>query len=83
MYLLVYVELVGLMCLWMLVAGSIPPQIENATLMEFIYLSNNYLTGPIPTTLNHLSVMYVLYLDNNYLTGAIPSSLGSLGHMQE
>jgi hypothetical protein len=56
--------------------GSIPPELGNLNLLEFLLLNNNHLTGEIPKTFENLSSLLGCNFSYNELTGSLPS--GSL-----
>ncbi len=62
-------------------AGVIPPEIGDLTMLKGLNLATNHLTGSIPTQLGTLSSLQGLKLANNQLSGSIPTSLGNLGSL--
>jgi Leucine-rich repeat (LRR) protein len=58
--------------------GTIPPDLDSLTKLEWLALNSNRLTGTIPPRLGNITTLYWLYLDYNQLTGSIPASLGKL-----
>jgi hypothetical protein len=60
--------------------GALPDSISDLSSIEWISLSNNFLTA-IPATIGDLDAMTYLYLDGNQLT-ALPESIGDLINLQ-
>jgi Leucine-rich repeat (LRR) protein len=58
--------------------GTIPPEIENLTNLNWLELSSNQLTGSIPPELSNLTNLTRLSLGYNQLTGEIPPELDNL-----
>ena len=63
--------------------GSIPPELDSLTKLEWLGLNTNQLTGTIPPRLGNLTTLYWLYLDYNQLTGSIPAQLGNLVNLTD
>ena len=59
-------------------AGTIPVELGNLSILRVLVLANNEVTGSIPTELASLSELTVLDLSGNGLTGGIPAELGDL-----
>ena len=59
-------------------AGSIPDEIYNLSMLRQMDLNDNRLTGSISPRIGQLAAMDFLQLQNNQITGTIPSELGSL-----
>ncbi|URE00013.1 LRR receptor-like serine threonine-protein kinase [Musa troglodytarum] len=59
-------------------SGSIPPDIGNLTLLQFLNLSHNHLQGQLPPELGNLLHLESLRLGSNRLTGEIPAEMGAL-----
>jgi Leucine-rich repeat (LRR) protein len=57
--------------------GSISPEIESLSQLQFLYLDNNQLTGTIPR-LGSLSQLKSLDLNSNQLTGSLATELSSM-----
>ncbi|CUG87398.1 GP46-like surface antigen, putative [Bodo saltans] len=57
--------------------GTIPPELGNATELEFVDFSMNSLSGTLPTELSFCQQLNTLYLHSNVLTGTIPSTYAS------
>jgi len=51
--------------------GSIPNEIMNLRLLQYLYLDNNELVGSIPAALWQMPSLENLYLDRNKLSGSI------------
>ncbi|CAH1424581.1 unnamed protein product [Lactuca virosa] len=51
-------------------------------LLQFLDLSDNFLTGKLPDCLWHFKDLKVLNLGNNYLSGMLPASLGYLVQLE-
>ena len=62
-------------------SGTIPPELENLSMMRTLSLSDNQLTGSIPAELANNSYLRDLWLSNNQLSGSIPPELGSLSYL--
>jgi len=62
-------------------SGSIPPQLEDLSSLERLYLNSNQLSGGIPPELGDLSNLQQLLLDSNQLSGSIPPQLGALSNL--
>jgi hypothetical protein len=60
---------------WARVAGSIPAELSNCSMLQWLSLSDNNLTGTIPPSLFNLPRLGVLQLGNNKLTGVIPPEI--------
>ena len=61
--------------------GTIPPEIENLTNLNWLELSSNQLTGSIPPELSNLTNLTRLSLGYNQLTGEIPPELDNLSNL--
>ncbi|KAL3910311.1 MAG: hypothetical protein SGARI_002188, partial [Bacillariaceae sp.] len=63
--------------------GTIPPEIQHLSKLDFLDLQDNALTGSLPTDLQALTLLKFLDLNMNQLTGSIPHWLGeSLEQLQ-
>jgi len=62
-------------------SGSIPPQLEDLSSLERLYLNSNQLSGGIPPELGSLSNLTQLTLYSNQLSGSIPPELGTLSNL--
>ncbi|XP_023742066.1 receptor-like protein EIX2 [Lactuca sativa] len=51
-------------------------------LLQFLDLSDNFLTGQLPDCVWHFKDLKVLNLGNNYLSGMLPTSLGYLVQLE-
>ncbi|MCP4220554.1 MAG: S8 family serine peptidase [bacterium] len=58
--------------------GSLPVQLANIGLLDWLELSGNNLSGSIPPVLGNLGELGILELDNNVLSGSLPAQLGNL-----
>ena len=56
----------------MRLAGTIPADLGNLSMLTSLNLRNNGLTGSIPPSLNNLTRLETLLLHDNALTGSIP-----------
>jgi hypothetical protein len=52
--------------------STIPSNYGHLTLLEELFLGNNFLTGNIPTTFAQLSYLTKLTTRNNFLQGPVP-----------
>ena len=62
--------------------NSLPPELVNLALLEWLDLSSNDLRGQIPEALGNLRNLVDLDLSDNGLSGNIPASLGSLTNLE-
>jgi Leucine-rich repeat (LRR) protein len=62
--------------------GTIPPEIQHLTKLDFLDLKDNDLSGSIPSALKELPLLYYLDLKFNQLTGSIPHFLGDLQRLK-
>jgi Leucine-rich repeat (LRR) protein len=63
--------------------GTIPPEIQHLSKLNFLDLSSNGLSGALPSELKKLTLLKFLHMDANQLTGTIPAWLGnSLGNLK-
>lgn len=62
-------------------AGSVPPELAQLSMLQILNISYNRLTGGIPPELAGLSQLVVLVLGRNDLTGRIPPELGRLSRL--
>src|SRR5262245_30415157 len=58
------------------VAGEMPSEIGNLHNLNYIGVSNSYLTGLIPSTIFNSSSIESIVLNQNQFTGHLPSSIG-------
>jgi Leucine-rich repeat (LRR) protein len=58
--------------------STIPPEISEMTLLEFLSLENNNLMGSIPPEISKLKALTTLYIYNSKLTGSIPPEISKL-----
>ena len=72
----------GIVRVYRLLDGSIPPELGDLEKLEQIQLTGNRLTGTIPSTLAALGDLEILYLQGNDLTGPIPPELGGLSSLR-
>ncbi|KAG7367594.1 two component regulator [Nitzschia inconspicua] len=61
--------------------GSLPTQLGELTLLEYLSFASNDLTGTIPTQLGELSNLVQAELYDNQLTGTIPTELSTMTSM--
>ena len=59
-------------------AGPLPAQLEDLTLLTHLDLGWNSLSDSIPSEIGNLTFLGHLQLNNNALNGTIPTSLGNL-----
>ncbi|CAA2964542.1 probable LRR receptor-like serine threonine-kinase At1g56140 [Olea europaea subsp. europaea] len=60
------------------VAGPIPNELWNLTLLDDLDLRQNYLTGPLPASVGNLTRMQYMSFGINALSGVVPKELGKL-----
>ena len=60
-------------------AGPLPPEIQQLSALQRLYLFKNRLTGPVLAVLGQLGALTELDLGMNQLIGSIPVELGQLG----
>ncbi|KAK9666862.1 hypothetical protein RND81_14G216800 [Saponaria officinalis] len=63
------------------ISGRIPPELGDATKLQYLDLSSNRLFGGIPKELGSLKSLFYVSLSNNKLTGIIPRELGYLSNL--
>lgn len=63
--------------------GTIPEQLADAEMLEWLWLSDGQLKGPIPASLGSLANLKRLYLFRNQLTGGIPPEFKDLQSLEE
>ena len=63
--------------------GTIPPEMENFSNLEYLFLGHNLISGTIPPELGNLSNLKYLYLWGNQLSGEIPPELGNLSSLEK
>lgn len=61
----------------------IPEILGQASALNQLILSENFLTGNLPTAFGLLCELQILYLDNNYFSGTIPSEFDALTGLKE
>ena len=64
-------------------SGSIPPQLESCTALEYLNLSGNSFEGPLPYSLGKLLYIRSLDVSSNQLTGKIPESMQLSSSLKE
>ncbi|CAD6219227.1 unnamed protein product [Miscanthus lutarioriparius] len=64
------------------ISGTIPPSIGNLTLLEFLYMQDNFISGGIPLALSNLTSLKVIEMSANKLTGQIPAELSNLRNIE-
>ena len=62
-------------------SGTLPSSLGQLTLMEKIYLTNNFISGTIPPSLGNMLRLDELDFGENQLSGTVPKSLGDLPRM--
>ncbi len=63
-------------------AGDIPAEIGQLSMLRSLHIWHNQLTGQIPVELGQLANLQSLGLGDNQLTGEIPSELGQLANLR-
>jgi Leucine-rich repeat (LRR) protein len=58
------------------ISSSIPTELGNLILLDWLDLYSNFLTGTIPTEIGAFTKMQVLRIFDNFLAGVIPSEVG-------
>ncbi|XP_073107620.1 probable LRR receptor-like serine/threonine-protein kinase At1g56140 [Elaeis guineensis] len=61
--------------------GTIPEELQNLTYLNYLALSQNYLTGPLPAFIGNMTELQSLYVGANALSGTIPKELGKLQNL--
>ncbi|KAA3456018.1 putative LRR receptor-like serine/threonine-protein kinase [Gossypium australe] len=69
-------------CSWVAVSGSISPQIDALSSLEYLDLSHTGLTGELPQSLGKLTRLKELNLSRNFVEGSIPSGWGNLKNLK-
>ncbi|XP_022893704.1 probable LRR receptor-like serine/threonine-protein kinase At1g56140 [Olea europaea var. sylvestris] len=64
------------------VAGPIPNELWNLTLLDNLDLRENYLTGPLPAFLGNLTRMQYIYFPSAGVSGPIPRTVSNLTSLQ-
>mmetsp|Transcript_21982 Transcript_21982/g.51758 ORF Transcript_21982/g.51758 Transcript_21982/m.51758 type:complete len:919 (-) Transcript_21982:101-2857(-) len=54
------------------IQGSIPTNIDDLSLLQILYLHNNFFGDVLPPRLGNLADLRMLNLSNQFLTGAVP-----------
>ena len=62
-------------------SGTLPSSLGQLTLMEKIYLTNNFISGTVPSSLGNMLRLDELDFGENQLSGTVPKSLGDLPRM--
>ncbi len=62
--------------------GVLPPEIQDLTELEGLFMPWNQLIGGIPPEIGTLEMLHTLDLPGNRLSGSIPPDLGSIGVLQ-
>ncbi len=62
-------------------AGPLPTEIGNLTMLNNLGMLGNQLSGSIPTSIGNLTNLESLELSENQLTGTIPASIGNLTNL--
>lgn len=76
-------NLTSLLCIQCNLSGTIPPEIGNLELLDYLDLGSNNLTGPIPKDIGALTILMTLRLNSNQLNGTIPSTFQDLTSLTE
>ncbi|CAH9058963.1 unnamed protein product [Cuscuta europaea] len=63
-------------------SGSLVPNLQNLTHLQYLELYSNAISGPIPEEFGNLTNLVSLDLYDNQLTGQIPHTLGSYNHLR-
>ncbi|KAL7179225.1 hypothetical protein ACSBR1_042587 [Camellia fascicularis] len=61
--------------------GSIPSELDNCSLIEYLELSQNGFTGDIPESFGNLLNLRFINLNSNFMKGSIPESLFRIPHL--
>lgn len=62
--------------------GTLPAELENLEMLEYLGLGGNKLSGSIPPELGNLRNLEVLWMNRNQLSGPLPPELGNLGNLK-
>ena len=68
---------------YVVVTGTLPPELSQLSELRAITVAANYLSGSIPPELGELSQLFRLDLGSNFLTGSIPPELRGLTMLEE